>query len=199
MANYLLNEELRRLVVQVCNQHMSSFQPRPKRGRRVRNSGGAEAAPSDDTLRWAKVVEPADGGNTVTEDSIGKCYVVFPKYQITATLPPSGWTSQEAYVEFRSLHDTPCPVGSLIRLYCEKPFWFGSVWPRTEEEYNADITQPLRFSKETPSKRPVWGEMVMATEELYALDGHGPKTILWLPDTASEAKHMRWDSEECPA
>ncbi len=35
MANYLLTEELKRLVVQVVNEHQNAFQPRGKRGRRV--------------------------------------------------------------------------------------------------------------------------------------------------------------------
>jgi len=40
MPSYVLNEELKRLVVQVVNQHMGSFQARPKRTRRVRRGGG---------------------------------------------------------------------------------------------------------------------------------------------------------------
>lgn len=40
MPSYVLNEELKRLVVQVVNQHMGSFQARPKRTRRVRRGSG---------------------------------------------------------------------------------------------------------------------------------------------------------------
>lgn len=46
MANYVLSDELRRAVVQVVNQHQSSFQPRPKRGRRIRPSLPSAATPS---------------------------------------------------------------------------------------------------------------------------------------------------------
>lgn len=59
MANYVLSEELKRAVVQVINQHQSSFQPRPKRGRRVRNGGGA----SDAVFYTAIIDDPIPAGD----------------------------------------------------------------------------------------------------------------------------------------
>lgn len=40
MPGYVMNEELKRTVQQVCLQFLNSFQPRPKRGRRRRKAGG---------------------------------------------------------------------------------------------------------------------------------------------------------------
>ncbi len=62
-----LDDELTRTIKQVAKQHLNSFQPRPKRGRRVRPSKGGEPA-------------------TVTADDIrGNSYQGVPKATGTIT------------------------------------------------------------------------------------------------------------------
>ncbi len=69
MKYNLLDDELTRTIRQVAKQHLNSFQPRPKRGRRVRPSKGGQPAP-------------------VTADDIrGISYQTIPKATGTSTGP----------------------------------------------------------------------------------------------------------------
>lgn len=66
---YLLNKELMELVQRVVRQYSSSFQPRPKKGRRPSRVGrGGQAAPSGSN-RLARVVVliPPSSGNLSSE------------------------------------------------------------------------------------------------------------------------------------
>lgn len=197
MANYVLSEELRRAVVQVINQHQSSFQPRPKRGRRARNSGAFEfpAAPSS----VFAVVVTAAGPSIKTSTSlgensdIGEC-IIRSGYYFHPIVEDEEDLSQinDYKIEFRSLHSVGCPKGSLIRLHCDRDITNGvrSYWPETHQEWLAGSDAQQR------RKRAVWGELFRSPDELVGLPGAGTQTILWLPDGAS-AEVMRWDGGEC--
>lgn len=67
MALHVLNDELKRLVVQTVNQYQSSFQPRPRRGRRPRGGGG-DAGP---TLQYGEVYSTVSAQASWTQPGIG--------------------------------------------------------------------------------------------------------------------------------
>lgn len=189
MANYLLSEELRRAVVQVVNQHQSSFQPRPKRGRRVRNGGGGSSENAASVLAWVTTECPVwtqkvDGG--FNRGVVGRCRLT-EWSGLVPQAPQAGKTIEQSEVEFANVHTVPIKVGSLIRLHCDMGILQGSRWPTTGGSADGG-TDPLRT---------VWAELVRAPEELYALPGAAPSKILWLPPTATKAADMRWDGGAC--
>lgn len=191
MANYVLSEELRRAVVQVVNQHQSSFQPRPKRGRRVRSGGGGGGGETvaSSTFAWVTTEGPVwtqRVGGGFDHGLVGRCRLTEWSGLIPQA-PASGKTIAESEVEFANLHTVPIRVGSLVRLHCDMGILQGSRWPATGGSADGG-TDPLRT---------VWAELVRAPEELYALPGAAPSKILWLPATSSKAADMRWDGGAC--
>lgn len=194
MANYVLSEELRRLVVQVCNQHMSSFQPRPKRGRRPRQGGGVSFGDQPPS-QFAVVTYPA-GPSTKTANSlgiggdIGEC-VLRSTYYFQPTAPQEDPPPQEFRIEFRSLHSVPIPVGSLIKLHCDRDIPIPCKWPATLDNW--------RSGQDAEGKhvRAVWGEYFRSVDELFQLQNAGPKKILWLPEQGTDGEFIRWDAGEC--
>lgn len=65
MPGYVMNEELKRTVQQVCLQFLNSFQPRPKRGRRPRRSGssGTSEAVKTAIVQATAVIPGSIGGS----------------------------------------------------------------------------------------------------------------------------------------
>lgn len=62
MGYHVLDDELKKLVQQVCRQFMNSFQPRPKRGRRVRRGGGAGGVGKNTSIVQATAAIPPGSG-----------------------------------------------------------------------------------------------------------------------------------------
>lgn len=65
MPGYVMNEELKRTVQQVCLQFLNSFQPRPKRGRRARRGSGGSGGVSKKTaiVQATSIIPGSLGGS----------------------------------------------------------------------------------------------------------------------------------------
>lgn len=178
MAAYVLNEELKRAVVQVVNQHLNSFQPRPKRGRRLIRRGGGDSDGSGDG-KFAIVIEPAGasthGSTGVGGGTVGKCQLLDADLQ---KIPPGdGESLADVLIEFKSIHKIPIPMDRIIRLYSDDAIQPGSVFG--------------------DGLGRVWGQMVDAVDELWEQPNRGPGRVLWLPESATQPKDLRFDSVEC--
>lgn len=62
MPGYLMSEELKRTVQQVCLQFLNSFQPRPTRGRRLQRRGGGGGPGKTAIVQATAVIGPATAG-----------------------------------------------------------------------------------------------------------------------------------------
>ncbi len=59
---HILNDEMFRAVQQAVRQHLNSFQPRPKKGRRVRPGGGGSSS-GDGGGSWGTITTAATAGS----------------------------------------------------------------------------------------------------------------------------------------
>ena len=183
MANYVLSEELRRAVVQVVNQHQSSFQPRPKRGRRVRGGGGGDAGSVNSLSSFGVVVEQAEAAtvryNQDHTQQIGLLAGVRGSAKLLDSESMTVWPDGDPNanpIQFASVHAVPCKVGTIVRLTAKNAIVPGSLWTDNQ----------------------VWGQLIWSIDELYALPGATAAKVLWLPETATKSTDMRWDGTECP-
>lgn len=171
MAYHVLNDELKRLVVQVCNQHMASWQPRPRRGRRPRPGGGGAPATLNLRLAWVTDLAVKNGGTA------GKCVLLNDSLQmldkdgnVTASPLPAD------KLEFKTPNQyADVKPNSRIWLHSKDSIVAGSVW--------ADAK--------------VWGQYIDVVDYLAALSLWAPKKVLYTPEGVSTPAGINWYGAEC--
>lgn len=98
MANYLLNEELRRLVQDVVREHKNWSQPRPKRGRRQRKQvGGSTPTPEVNNFRAITTTTcPAATGIVGGNITPGTAFATLYVQPADQTIGGTAWTPGES-------------------------------------------------------------------------------------------------------
>lgn len=172
MAYHVLNDELKRLVVSVVNEHKASFQPRPRRGRRQRPAtGGGAAVNANIAHAWVTDTAQKNGG------TIGKCVLLNDSLQmldkdgnVTTTPAPAD------KVEFKTASQyVDVKPNARILLTAKAEIKAGSTWDTNK----------------------VWGEYVDVLDYLAALSLFAPKKVLYVPEGTSTAAGINWYGAEC--
>lgn len=171
MPGFVMSPELKRAVQDMLRTYGNSFQPRPKRGRRLRRGGGGGGSTSNVTS-FAVVIDTAGGSAHssagISFGTVGTCIL----------LDESGAKSSvdsADEIEFKSAHRVDIITDTIIQLSAPDEIIPGSVW----------------------GDNPVIGQFVDSVDELFQLDGFAAQTSLSVPEAGTDAEDIQWLGGEC--
>ena len=183
MANYVLDEELKKLVTQVCRQFMNSFQPRPRRGRRNRRSGGGDNAASNLTT-FAIVVQSAAKNDPL---SYGECVLLDKDMRPLdangnlLVIDPADPAFNQAKLDAVTVEFRCAQVYAACRTKAR--IWLSS-------------TKPIKPGN-SRDDGDVWGVCVDAVDYLYDLLGAAERTSLAIPEGGTKPADIHWLGGTC--
>lgn len=127
MPGYVMNQELKRTVQQVCLQFLNSFQPRPKRGRRARRGGGGGGGGGGvSSLVWARVtikITSADGPEVWGGGTVQLQDSETGELSVDETVVDNLWIDEEWPVDAQVLLDTSHETPRVVTGKCEPVSW----------------------------------------------------------------------------
>lgn len=166
-----ITRELAIAMRQVVRAHLNSFEPRPKRGRRVAGGGGGGGSGGVEGILAVVTVSAGESEHDaggITFGDAGKCVLLDED-----GAKETGDEGEE--LEFKSVHRVAIPAGAIIQLSAPAKIEPGSTWDENK----------------------VKGRFIDVTDELRQRPGFAEKKALAVKEGGTEPDDMEWLGAEC--